>query len=75
MAMLDESIMFQCSSRAEMDDWYKDLKTYLGGMGIVSPPSSTTHSNSVDIYEGKLSLWSLLELYRSVHSYVTSLGG
>lgn len=27
----DEVCMFQCASRAELDDWHRDILTYRGG--------------------------------------------
>lgn len=58
----DESIMFQCSSRAEMDDWFRDLQYYTGGQGGGGATSTSHSSSTSDIYEGML-------LY--VHTYCT----
>ena len=51
----DEVCMFQCASRAELDDWHRDILTYRGGTlsgarGSLSGPSSSCSGG--EIYEG-----------------------
>ena len=47
--------MFQCASRAELDDWHRDILTYRGGTlgggrgSLSGLPSSPTGG---EIYEG-----------------------
>lgn len=51
----DESCMFQCSSRADMEDWYRDINHYSSSMnrGAISPalPSRTSNTTGEEIYE------------------------
>ena len=54
----DEICMFQCTSRAELDDWHRDILTYRGGgpltggrASLSGLPNSPTGG---EIYEGTL---------------------
>ena len=48
--------MFQCSSRADMEDWYRDIYHYHSGQrGSISSTSGSLHGavpNTGEIYEG-----------------------
>ena len=53
----DEVCMFQCASRAELDDWHRDILTYRGGGGMLgggrgSMSGVPNSSFGGEIYEG-----------------------
>lgn len=52
----DESCMFQCASRADMEDWCRDIQRYSSGhRGAMAAVTSLPQgSNAGDIYEGTL---------------------
>ena len=65
LALHDESVMFQCSSRAEMDDWHSDLRYYSGGSSKRPEdrggrtPSAHAPAATGEIYESASEGWSL----------------
>lgn len=46
-----ESCMFQCSSRADMEDWYRDINHH--NSGRTGSMSSNHGMNTGEIYEGE----------------------
>lgn len=52
----DEVCMFQCASRAELDDWHRDILTYRGGGAMAGGRGSMSgvpnSSFGGEIYEG-----------------------
>lgn len=55
LLLQDESVMFQCSSRVEMEDWHRDLQYYTGSRrGSSGTSSHNSHgSGAGEIYESK----------------------
>ena len=50
----EESCMFQCSSRADMEDWHRDISHYSSSSrNVTSPSSLSSHmaDNAGEIYE------------------------
>ena len=51
----DEVCMFQCASRAELDDWHRDILTYRGGGTLTGGRASLSglpNTPGGEIYEG-----------------------
>ena len=64
----DEVCMFQCASRADMDDWYRDVQKYLVSG---QPSNAVVHPTSTEeeIYESKCSF----DEYKNSHYYKHSV--
>ena len=51
--LLDETMMLQCTSKADMEDWVRDLNRLRGGIDLASGQNVTEGPAGQDIYEGR----------------------
>ena len=50
--LLDETMLFQCTSKADMEDWVRDVNRLRGGVDLASGQNLTALTLGHDIYEG-----------------------
>ena len=50
--LLDETMMLQCTSKADMEDWVRDVNRLRGGVDLASGQNLTEFPTGQDIYEG-----------------------
>ena len=51
--LLDETMMLQCTSKADMEDWVRDLNRLRGGIDLASGQNVTGAPAGQDIYDGE----------------------
>ena len=52
--LLEETMMLQCTSKADMEDWVRDINRLRGGrVDLASGQNLTEFPSGQDIYEGR----------------------
>ena len=59
--LLDETMMLQCTSKADMEDWVRDVNRLRGGrVDLASGQNLAEFPSGQDIYEGGCGLWYIM---------------
>ena len=50
--LLEESMLFQCTSKADMEDWVRDINRFRQGVDLASGQNLMEMPQGHDVYEG-----------------------